>query len=97
MYSMMNSFIDSIIPIINFLRRYFYIIMALLAIGGPLWIFFDALIVWRKDRSGLPAWVWFIAILGGGFWIPPLYWIVRKPRSVSRFIITIMIFWIFPL
>ena len=95
---MINAFMDNVfIPIVNFLRYYFFIIMALLAIAGPIWIFFDALIRWRKDRSGLPAWVWLIAILVGGFWIPPFYWIVRKPRSVSRLIITILIFWIFPI
>lgn len=84
------------IPIVNFLKYYYLIIMGLLVFAGPIWIFFDARIKWRKDRSGLPAWVWLIAFLGGGFWIPPIYWIVRKPRSVSRFIVAILIFWIFP-
>lgn len=70
--------------------------MVLLVFAGPIWIYFDARIKWRKDRSGLPAWVWLIAFFGGGFWIPPIYWIVRKPRSVSRFIAAILIFWIFP-
>lgn len=89
----MNRFV---IPIVAFLNRYYLIILLVFFIAGPIWIFLDALIIWRKERKGVPPWVWLIAFFGGGLWIPPIYWIVRKPRRIARLIISILVFWFLP-